>query len=119
MYFSDSHEWVKVEEDIATIGISFFAQKELGEIVYIQLPKIGQKIKAKQECVIVESTKAATDLYTPISGEVIAVNDALYSNLKLINEDPEHHGWMVKIKIQDSSELKELMSLEQYQKLIF
>jgi glycine cleavage system H protein len=118
MFFSNSHEWVKIEEDIATIGISFFAQKELGDIVYIQLPKVGDELTARKECVVVESTKAATDIYSPVSGEVIEVNQNLKANLSILNEDPENAGWMVKVRLFDKSEVKELMTSTDYLELI-
>ncbi len=118
MLFTDTHEWIKIEENIATIGISSFAQKELGEIVFIELPKVGEKIAANKEMVVLESTKAAADIYSPLSGEVLEVNRELKENLNLLNQDPENRGWMIKLKLDSPDELKKMMSLKEYLKLI-
>lgn len=115
MHYTTSHEWVKDKEDIATIGISDFAQNELGDIVYIELPDIGQKVRAGKEMVVLESTKAAADVYAPVSGEIVAVNQQLKDKPELINEEPEGDAWLVKIKMTDRAELKNLMSDEEYE----
>lgn len=94
---TDSHEWVKREGNIATIGITKKASKELGEIVYVELPKVGQKIKKGEEVVVLESTKAAIDSYAPVSGEVIAINHLLVSQPELVNSDPEGAGWIYRV----------------------
>lgn len=118
MLFADSHEWIKLEGDIATLGISSFARKELGDVVFIQFPKIGDQLKAYTECIVIESTKAATDIYTPVSGTVLELNEKLVSNLNLLNRDPENSGWMIKIKLDHEPDLKYLMSFKDYQELI-
>ena len=118
MLFTDTHEWIKINENIATIGISSFAQKELGEIVFIELPKVGDQIAAQSEMVVLESTKAAADIYCPLSGEIVEVNHSLKENLNLLNQDPENKGWMIKIKVHNKDELNSLMSLKDYLQLI-
>ncbi len=118
MLFSHSHEWVKKEEEKALIGISRYARQELGEIVYIELPRLGQTIYAKEPMAVVESTKAATDIYAPISGGVVAVNQALQDQPELLNEDPENTGWFVEIELKDETELKDLLSDSEYANLV-
>lgn len=118
MKFSDSHEWVLPEKDAAKVGITSHAQKELGEIVFIQLPKIGQVFKAGEEAVILESTKAAADIYSPVSGTVIAINEEVKKNPHLLNESPEDKGWLFKITLSDRSELDTLHNHQQYLELI-
>jgi len=119
MFFSETHEWVKIEGTIATIGISQFAQKELGEIVFIELPKIGTYVQPSAEMAVLESTKAATDLYAPISGTVLEVNQSLLQNLNLLNLDPENQGWIVKITVDEPKDLENLLTPTQYQQLIY
>jgi glycine cleavage system H protein len=118
MKFSDSHEWVKIEGDIGTVGITSHAQKELGEIVYIELPSVGKKVKAKDEVAVLESTKAAADIYTPVSGEIIEINQQLHPTSCQINTSPENEGWLFKIKLSHPSELNELLDKEDYLNLI-
>lgn len=119
MFFSHTHEWVKIDGNIAIVGISQFAQKELGEVVFIELPKVGMYLQAQLEMAVLESTKAATDLYSPISGKVVEVNESLIQDLNLLNLDPENKGWMVKIAIEDQADLQNLLSPTQYQELIY
>ncbi len=118
MHYTQSHEWVKVTNSTGTIGVSDFAQKELGDIVYIELPEIGSEIQAGKEIVVLESTKAAADVYAPISGVVEEVNPNLKDHPELINESPGVEGWLIKIKIKDPTELDSLMDEEQYQEYI-
>ncbi len=118
MKFTETHEWVKVEAEDATIGITRYAQKELGEIVFIELPKVGAKIKSGDEIAVLESTKAAADIYSPVTGEVTAVNEKLKQDLTLINESPERDGWIFKAKIIDATELEKLYSEEGYSDLV-
>ncbi len=99
MEFIKNQNWVRVENGIATVGLNNVAQKELGEIVYVELPKIGAKVKADEMVVVLESTKAAIDVYSPISGEISAVNLALTKNPELVNQAPEKEGWLYQIKI--------------------
>jgi glycine cleavage system H protein len=112
--FTKEHEWVKVEGDIGIIGISDFAQKEFGDIVYVELPSVGEKIKKGDACANIESVKAVDDIYTPISGEIIEVNEELENNPENINKDPKGKGWIIKIKIEDKKEIEDLMNNNQY-----
>ena len=113
--FKKSHEWVRVEADGSlTIGISDHAQDLLGDIVFVELPEIGTQISAEDEVAIVESVKAASDVYSPISGEIIEVNEVLLDNPEIINESPYHEGWFYKLQPSDSEEIDELLSPEQY-----
>lgn len=113
--FKKSHEWVRVEVDgSVTIGISDHAQNLLGDIVFVELPEIGAQMSAEDEVAIVESVKAASDVYSPISGEIIEVNEVLLDNPEIINESPYHEGWFYKLQPSDSEEINELLSPEQY-----
>jgi len=112
--FTKEHEWVKVEGDIGIIGISDFAQKEFGDIVYVELPLVGKKVKKGDACANIESVKAVDDIYTPISGEIIEVNEELENNPENINKDPNGKGWIIKIKIEDKKEIENLMNNNQY-----
>lgn len=118
MQFTPSHEWIVCNGDIATIGITLYAQKELGEIVYVELPSVGASIKKGEEMAVLESTKAAADIYSPVTGIVIEINNELANDCVRINRSPEKEGWICKIQMQDSSEVSSLISKEQYQKLI-
>ena len=113
--FKKSHEWVRVEADgSVTIGISDHAQNLLGDIVFVEPPEIGAQMSAEDEVAIVESVKAASDVYSPISGEIIEVNEVLLDNPEIINESPYHEGWFYKLQPSDSEEINELLSPEQY-----
>ena len=113
--FKKSHEWVRVEADgSVTIGISDHAQDLLGDIVFVELPEIGAQMSVEDEVAIVESVKAASDVYSPISGEIIEVNEVLLDNPEIINESPYHEGWFYKLQPSDSEEIDELLSPEQY-----
>lgn len=116
--YTNSHEWIQLEEDIGTVGITIYAQKELGGIVFAGLPSIGKILSMGQEAAILESTKAAADIYSPVSGEVIAVNPELTGSPQLINAFAEDLGWLFKIKLQDPKELDNLLSKESYLKMI-
>lgn len=120
MKFTDSHEWVQldVESNIAIIGITSFAQQELGDIVYVELPQVGKKIQAQQEIAVLESTKAAADIYSPVSGKVIAVNTLLKESPQLINQHPEELGWICKIELSDRKELDALLSHSEYESIL-
>ncbi|MBF8263085.1 MAG: glycine cleavage system protein [Parachlamydiales bacterium] len=113
MKFTPSHEWIRCEKNIGTIGITEYAKDELGEIVHIELPKIGRIVKAGDELCVLESTKSATDVYSPVSGKVKAVN----ADLKSINQDAEKLGWLVQIELSNSKELDPLLSKAQYDQL--
>ncbi len=113
--FTDSHEWVEMETStLARIGISQYAQKELGEIVYVELPKEKSFITSGQEAAVLESTKAAADIYSPVSGQVVAVNPALFSAPQLVNQSAEEQGWLFKVEISNSLEVEKLMELKTY-----
>ena len=116
--FTKTHEWIKVEEDIVSVGITDHAQSELGDIVFVELPSKGDKVKSKEQFATVESTKAAAEVYAPVSGEIVEVNSELAQNPQFINEDPYGKGWMVKIKVENSSDLSGLMDKEAYNKFI-
>ncbi len=115
MKFSETHEWVAINAGIGTIGISHHAQKELGQVVYVELPTIGKQVKCKQEIAVLESTKAAADVYAPISGEIIEVNQQLKEQPDLINTASETEGWICKVKLSDETELQQLIDEAIYQ----
>ncbi len=114
--FSKEHEWLKVEGDIATIGITRHATEMLGDIVFVELPDIGASIEKDGTAGVVESTKAASDVYTPISGEVVENNQSIVDDPAKINSDPENEAWFFKLKIKDKSEIDRLMNKEEYDK---
>ncbi|MGH8492908.1 MAG: glycine cleavage system protein GcvH [Moraxellaceae bacterium] len=113
--YAPSHEWVRVEDDIATVGITDHAQDALGDLVFVELPDIGDVVAAHDEAGVVESVKAASDIYAPVSGEIIAINEALSDSPEIINSDPYHDGWMYKIRMSDPVELDDLLSPEEYE----
>ncbi|MFH2028051.1 MAG: glycine cleavage system protein GcvH [Nanoarchaeota archaeon] len=112
--YSKDHEWVKVEGDIAVVGITDFAQKQLTDIVFVELPEKGKRVEKDKAMAVVESVKSVSDVFAPVSGEVIEVNDKLVDSPEIINNDPYSEGWFVKIKMTDSSQLDGLMTAEQY-----
>ena len=112
--FSKEHEWVLVEGNIATIGVSDYAQKELGDIVYVELPEAGDKFEKGETCSNIESVKAVNDIYTPISGEIVEVNEKLEESPELVNKDASKEGWILKIKMSKPDEVEELMDETQY-----
>jgi glycine cleavage system H protein len=116
--YSKEHEWVAAEESVATIGITDHAQDQLGEIVYIELPSVGEKISKDDPFGVVESVKAVSDIYAPISGTVAEVNEGLRESPEVINEDPYGDGWLIKIRVSDSSELDDLMDNEEYEEMV-
>ncbi|MDA7665430.1 glycine cleavage system protein GcvH [bacterium] len=116
--YAKTHEWVKVEGDTATIGITDHAQAELTELVFVELPAISRNLKAGEACAVVESVKTASDIYSPITGEVIEVNEALVDNPGSVNTDAYSDGWFFKMRLSDPGNLDELMSAEEYKVLI-
>lgn len=116
--FTSTHEWLKLEQNEAIVGITDHAQELLGDMVFVELPEIGDTVKAGDELGVVESVKAASDFYAPISGTVIAVNGSVVDNPAIVNNDPYHAGWLVKLKPNQLNELDQLLSTEQYQKEI-
>lgn len=118
MKFTESHEWIKVENGIGTVGITDHAQKELGKVVYIELPSVGKHVKAGQEVAILESTKAAADIYTPVSGEIVEINQKLADFIHQVNTSAEKEGWLYKIKLSDQTEIEKLLKREDYLNLV-
>lgn len=116
--YAKSHEYVHIEGNIGTIGITDYAQKELGDVVFVELPQVGSELEAGDELGSIESVKAVSELFVPVSGEIVEVNEALADNPALVNTDPFGDGWMVKIKISDATEADELMSAEEYEEYI-
>ena len=116
--FAKSHEWVRVSGDTATIGITDHAQQELTDIVFIELPAAGRKVKAGEACAVVESVKTASDIYSPVSGEIMEINQAVVDNPALVNSQPHTGGWFYKIKLSHPSEVNALLSPDDYQKQI-
>ena len=114
--FSKDHEWIKIEEEVATIGITKHATEMLGDIVFVELPEKGSSVEKDGTAGVVESTKAASDVYTPVSGEVIDINQAIVDDPSIINSDPEGNAWFFKLKIKDQSEMNSLMSADDYAK---
>ena len=116
--YTREHEWVKVEGDIGTVGITFYAQQALGDIVYVELPKVGTRVEQGKTLGSVESVKAVSDIYAPVSGEVIEVNQALVETPELLNRDPHGAAWLAKIRLSSPEELDNLLDAEQYQALV-
>lgn len=113
-YFTEEHEWVDVDGDIATVGITDYAQHQLGDIVFVELPEEGKTVGKGDDVAVVESVKAASDVYAPVSGEVVEANGALDDEPALVNSDPEHEGWFFKLRLSDAAELEELMNAAAY-----
>ncbi|MFK7863508.1 MAG: glycine cleavage system protein GcvH [Pseudohongiellaceae bacterium] len=113
--YATSHEWARVDDDgVATIGISDHAQDALGDIVFVELPEVGAMVIAKEEIAVVESVKAASDIYSPLSGEVLAINEELVDSPETVNSQPYDSGWFFKVKLSDEAELDELLDAEAY-----
>jgi glycine cleavage system H protein len=116
--YTKDHEWVKIEGDIAVEGITDYAQSELSDIVMVEPPKIGRKVKAGEAVGTIEAVKAVSDLYAALSGEVVAVNDAVVKDPALINKDPYRQGWLYKIKVENTKETDDLLTPDQYKELV-
>ena len=112
--YATSHEWARLDGDIITVGITDHAQEALGDLVFVELPEVGDSVNAGDEAGVVESVKAASDIYAPVSGEVVEINPALEDTPELINSDPYGEGWMYKIKVSDLAELDDMMSADEY-----
>ena len=112
--YTKEHEWVEINGDTATVGITNHAQESLGDIVFIDLPTVGKEVKSNEELCVIESVKAASDIYAPIDGEVIEINNNLNDDASIVNQDPEKDGWIFKMKISDPSQYNNLMTLEEY-----
>ena len=116
--YHPEHDWAKIDGDIAAFGITWFAQDQLGEVVFVELPEVGSTVSANSPYAEVESVKAVSDVYAPLSGEVTEVNEALSDSPESINDDPYESGWMVKVKLSDPSETESLLEVDAYKKLL-
>ena len=112
--YAKTHEWVRLDGDVAVVGITDHAQHELTDVVYVETPAVDSHIEAGKECAVVESVKAASDIYAPVSGDVVAVNEELSHAPELVNQDPYDKGWMFKVKLSDPGELNDLLSPDDY-----
>ena len=118
MKFTQSHEWIQVEGDLGVVGITDYAQSELGEVVYVELPSVGKRIKAGEEVAVLESTKAAADIYAPVSGEIVEINQKLGDFIHQINSSAQKEGWLFKIRLANPKELDDLLDQQSYQQLV-
>jgi glycine cleavage system H protein len=116
--FTKDHEWIRVEGDIAVVGISDYAQTQLGDVVYVELPEVGRRIEKGKEAAVVESVKAASEVFAPVSGEVVAVNGALAGEPGRVNSDPLGEGWFLKLRIANPKELADLMDAAAYERFV-
>jgi glycine cleavage system H protein len=112
--YSRDHEWVRLDGDVAVIGITDYAQEQLGDVVYVELPAVGKKLARGDEAAVVESVKAASEVFAPVAGEVVAVNDALTDEPGAVNQSPEGAGWFLKLKLDDKGEVEALMDADAY-----
>ncbi len=117
-YYTEEHEWIRVEGETATVGISDHAQEQLGDIVFVELPEVGKTLAKGEQAAVVESVKAASEVYAPVGGEVTEVNGALEDRPELVNEDAEGEGWFFKMKLADPGELEGLMDRDGYEKYV-
>ncbi len=118
LLYTEEHEWVRAEGDVVTVGITDYAQGELGDIVFVELPEVGSQTRQMEPFGSIEAVKAVSDLYAPVSGEVVEVNKKLEDSPEVINQDPYGEGWMIKVRTSDPKELDNLLSAEDYRKLI-
>jgi len=118
VYFTKDHEWISVDGDSATVGITAYAQEQLGDVVFVDLPEVGKSLDKGNEAAVVESVKAASEVYAPVSGEVVEVNSALEGEPGKVNEDAEGAGWFIKLKLADKSQLDGLMDEAAYKKFV-
>jgi glycine cleavage system H protein len=118
MRFTKDHEWVRQEGDVAVIGITDYAQSQLGDVVYVELPEIGRQVEQGKEAAVVESAKAASEVYAPVSGEVVAVNDALLGDPAKVNDDATGEGWFLKLRLADPTQLDALMDEKAYEAFV-
>lgn len=114
LLYTEEHEWVRVEDDVCVVGITQFAQEELGEVVFVELPEVGQVFDAGDEIGTIESVKAVAEVYTPVAGEIIEINEAVADEPELINDDPHQDGWLIKVRFSSADDLKKLMKAEAY-----
>jgi glycine cleavage system H protein len=118
LLYTKEHEWVRVDDAVAVIGITEYAQDQLGDVVYVELPEVGTQVEQFARCGSIESVKTVSDLYAPISGEVVNINDALNEQPELVNNEPYGSGWVAEIQVRDTQELDNLLSASEYEKLI-
>jgi glycine cleavage system H protein len=116
--YSREHEWLRVEDDLCVLGITEFAQQELGEVVFVELPEVGQVFDANDELGTIESVKAVAEVFTPVAGEVVEVNDAVVDDPELLNEDPHGDGWLIKVRFSSADDLKTMMKAEEYEEYV-
>jgi glycine cleavage system H protein len=118
VYFTNEHEWIKVEGDVATVGITDYAQHALGDVVFVELPELGKKVSRGGEAAVVESVKAASEVFSPVSGEIVGVNQAIVDQPALVNESPEDSAWFFRLRLVDSAELDRLMERPAYDEYV-
>ena len=116
--FTSDHEWLRIDGDVATIGITDYAQSQLGDVVYVELPEIGHRVEKGKEAAVVESVKAASEVYAPVSGEVAEINEALTADPAKVNADPMGEGWFLKLRFDDPQELEDLMDEAAYTRFV-
>ena len=116
--YSREHEWLRVEDDLCVLGITEFAQQELGEVVFVELPEIGQVFDTNDELGTIESVKAVAEVFTPVAGEVVEINEAVVDDPELLNEDPHGDGWLIKIRFSSADDLKAMMKAEEYEEFV-
>jgi glycine cleavage system H protein len=116
--YTRDHEWIRLDGDVGVVGITTYAQSQLGDVVYVELPAVGKQLEKGAEAAVVESVKAASEVYSPVGGEVVAINDALEAAPATVNEDAEGKGWFLKLKLADLKQLDALMSAEEYQRYV-
>jgi len=116
--YTEEHEWVRVEDGIATVGITHYAQEQLGDIVFVELPEVGQRLEKGESFGVVESVKTVSDLYSPVSGTVTEINEELLDAPEKVNEDPYGAGWMIKLEMADAGELDELLDAAEYTRML-
>ena len=113
--YTKEHEWIRLEDELCRLGITEFAQQELGEVVFVELPEVGQVFDANDEIGTIESVKAVAEIFTPVAGEIVEVNEAVVDDPELLNDDPHSEGWLVKIRFSSEADLKDLMDAEKYE----
>jgi glycine cleavage system H protein len=116
--YSREHEWIRVDGDQCVLGITEFAQQELGEVVFVELPEVGQMVNANDELGTIESVKAVAEVFSPVAGEIVEVNDAVVDDPELLNDDPHGEGWLVKLRFSSADDLKALMNAEAYEEYV-
>ena len=117
-FFTKDHEWVRIEGDIGVVGVTDFAQKHLGDVVYVEVPEVGKHLDVHQTIGVIESVKAVSDVYSPISGEVVGINENLNGSPELINQDPHGKGWIIRLKVADRADTEKLMTAADYEKFL-